>query len=172
MNQKAIKKHFEKSWKKNRVIIARTSDGKLWLCDNNVLIAVNEDDPVLDGSEIFSNLPSAPGTSRWTSKSDISNIGETPNVQALIDRALNALKDDYKPLVVTDWHKFSNPFYLQLLKTQDEQEIFINADLLNLIDGPKKNISEYQFFGTKPDCIVLVKNKENELVALLMPVLP
>lgn len=174
MNQKAIKKHFEKSWKKNRhIIIARTNGGRLWVSDNIVLIAVNEDDPVLDGSEIFLNTPLAPGTSRWTSKSDISNMGETPNVQALI---YQSLKRDSKQLTVTDWYKAKGSSYFRLLTTketiEDEQEIFIDVDLLNLVVDPKEEISDYQFLGTKRDHPVLVKNKENELVALLMPVLP
>jgi hypothetical protein len=164
MNQKAIQKWFWDAWK-YRVIIARTRDNRLWVSDTISLIAVNETDPVLDSRKIFPQFPE-PGESFWSSKNDVFTR-KGPDVQALIDRTLS---DNIKSLTVTEWYKFAHPAYLRMLKTEDNQEIFINTNLLNLIIGPRESVSEYQFFGTKPNEVVLVKNKQDELIALLMPV--
>lgn len=52
----------------------------------------------------------------------------------------------------------------------DNRKIFINNKFLDLIIGPKDNITDYYFWGIGPDHPILVKNKKNELLALLMPV--
>jgi hypothetical protein len=170
MNEKAVKKYFLDAWKW-KIFIARTNDGKLWLSDNVCIINIKETDLVLESRRVFPTIP-AVGESFRMSKSDSitkdfnKNLNEGPDIEGLINRSLNNKK--LKPLQITDWYKYLYPCYLRRFETQNEQKIFINVNVLNLIES-NNNICEYNFFGTKPNEIVIVKDQD-ELIALLMPI--
>jgi hypothetical protein len=161
MNEKAIRKYFLDAWK-YKIFIARTKDGKLWLSDIICLISVKETDLVMDSRKVFPTFP-APGESYQTS---IKGLDKGPDIEGLINRSLS--NKELKLLQITDWYKYLYPCYLRMFETQNEQKIFINVNVLNLIES-NNNICEYNFFGTKPNEIVIVKDQD-ELIALLMPI--
>jgi hypothetical protein len=160
MNENIIKKHFWNAWK-NRVIIARTNDEQLWVSDINSLIAVNETDPVLESRKVFPRIPAA-GESFWASKDNIYG-SNGPNIETLIERTL---KDDNKPLIPTEWHKKQGTSFLKKFVTPDNKDVFINVLFLDLLGDE----SEYQFFTADVQKTVLVKNNEDKLIALIMPI--
>lgn len=163
MNDKAIKKYFWDAWK-SRLIIARTNDGKLWLSDVNCLIVVNETDPVLESRKIFPTIPNLGESLSEIFKDD---YRKGPDVESVIGQALKA---DNKPLKITEWYQFYKPAYFRMFETADNQKIFINVNLLNLVSSYEEELLNYQYLTPEPEKPVLVKNKQDELIAILMPI--
>lgn len=164
MNELAIKRHFWKVWKEDRVIIARTSDGLLWVSDLSSLFRQPESAQVFESRKVFPVIPNE-GDSVMIGRDCDQRKG--PDIQQVIDIAI---KKDVEPLKVTKYFIKVNPSFARIFENGKGKKIYINKNYLDLLTGKDEIIEEYRFFGQGPLDTVLVKDLNDQLVALIMPI--
>jgi hypothetical protein len=164
MNELAIKKHFWKVWKDGRVIISRTNDGLLWVSDISSLFQQPETAPVFESRKVFPTIPEA-GKSITLGNGCPESNG--PDIQRLLD---NEAKKDIQPLKVTKYFVSACSSFVRIFENEKGEKIYIDKNYLDLLTGKYEAVEQYHYFGQGPFDTVLVRDSNDQLVALIMPV--